>query len=83
MKLEEIRISKIKVGERVRKELGDIDQLVQSISKVGLLHPIVVRKDGGKYKLICGWRRLEACKSLGWDSIVAQVLEEGKKAWQP
>ena len=44
-------ISKIKVGKRHRKNLGDLTSLAASIKELGLLHPIVVRPDG---KLIAG-----------------------------
>ena len=59
-------INKIKVRNRFRKSLGDIDSLARSIEEVGLLHPIVVRPDG---RLIAGERRLAACKKLGWKSV--------------
>jgi ParB-like nuclease domain len=53
----EWRISEIKIGDRCRKELGDIDELASSIAEVGLLHKIVIRSDG---VLIAGERRLTA-----------------------
>jgi hypothetical protein len=71
-------ISLIKVGSRFRKDLGDIDGLGKSISEIGLLHPIVVNE---KNELIAGFRRLEACKKLGWTDIPVTVvnLEEIRK----
>jgi len=57
-------INQIRVGHRVRKDLGDLKGLAQSIEAVGLLHPIVVATGG---KLIAGERRLKACRMLGWD----------------
>src|SRR5260370_16536998 len=59
-----LRISDIKVGKRHRNDLGDIDGLADSIAAIGLLHPIVVRRNG---LLIAGQRRYEACKLLGWN----------------
>lgn len=56
----------IALGERHRRDLGDIDALARSIAEVGLLHPIVVTSEG---KLIAGERRLMAVRSLGWDEI--------------
>lgn len=50
------------IGERFRKDLGDLTDLAKSIEKVGLLHPIVVTEEG---KLVAGMRRLEAWKLLG------------------
>jgi ParB family transcriptional regulator, chromosome partitioning protein len=59
-------ITKIRVRNRYRKTLGDIQSLAASIKELGLLHPIVVRPDG---RLIAGERRLAACKLLGWKSV--------------
>lgn len=59
------------IGERHRKDMGDIATLAKSISEVGLLHPIVVTNEG---KLIAGERRLKACKALGWKNIPATVV---------
>lgn len=50
------------VGERFRKDLGDLETLAQSIKKIGLLHPIVVTENG---LLVSGCRRLQAWKLLG------------------
>ena len=41
--MKELAIKKIRVRDRFRKDLGDIDSLAASIDEVGLLHPIVVR----------------------------------------
>ena len=68
----ELRIDDIAVGTRHRRDLGDVDELARSIREVGLLHPIVVRKDN---TLIAGERRLAACKALGWSSIPARVVD--------
>ena len=72
-----IAISEIKVGERIRRELKDIKQLTENISQVGLIHPISIDSE---FNLLCGLRRLEACKLLGWTEIEAKMfpLEEDK-----
>jgi N6-adenosine-specific RNA methylase IME4 len=68
----QVPISKIVVGERHRRQLGNIDALAANIGELGLLHPDVVRRDG---LLVAGERRLEACKRLGWRSIPATVVD--------
>jgi ParB family chromosome partitioning protein len=65
-------VSAIKVGERHRKDMGDIASLAASIAEVGLLHPIVVKPDG---ELIAGERRLAACKRLKWTDIPITVVD--------
>jgi ParB-like chromosome segregation protein Spo0J len=65
-------LKEIHVGNRFRKDMGDIDGLAASMSDVGLLQPVAVWPDG---KLACGRRRLLAAKKLGWESIPVLVLE--------
>jgi ParB-like chromosome segregation protein Spo0J len=72
---QQIRIDDVIVGERFRKELGDIEALAQSIKELGLLQPIAVDEKGN---LIAGHRRLEACKSLGWTDIPCHVVNLGE-----
>lgn len=56
----------ITVGIRHRKDLGDIDELADSIKKIGMLQPITITPDG---ILVCGYRRLEALRRLGLRTV--------------
>ncbi|ACZ29861.1 ParB domain protein nuclease [Xylanimonas cellulosilytica DSM 15894] len=60
------QVDSIQVGSRHRRDLGDIDALAASIHRLGLLQPLTVAPDG---VLICGWRRLEAIRKLGWKRV--------------
>lgn len=55
-----------------------IDELAQSISESGLIQPVVVFEDGGKYFLVVGERRLRAIQKLKWKKIqvIVKELEE-------
>jgi len=53
-------------GRRHREDYGDIDALVESITRDGLLQPITITPDG---MLICGARRLAAIRRLGWKTV--------------
>ena len=59
-------VDSIKVGERIRKDMGDIQGLAKSMEDLGLLCPILIKPDG---TLLCGQRRLLAAKLLGWTTI--------------
>jgi len=65
-------LDSIRIGERHRKEMGDLDELARGIDEVGLLHPIVVTPDG---TLVCGERRLRAAGLLGWTEIPVTVVD--------
>jgi len=69
---EAIEMSRIITTERFHSSEGDVSELVESIRAVGLLHPVVVTKDG---VLIAGKRRLEAWCSLGWAEIPVTVAD--------
>ena len=78
-----IPISQVILGERIRTDFGDLDELIQSFKdneaagKPRLIHPIVVDTD---FTLIDGGRRLQAHIDAGYTDIdVAfyECLEEG------
>lgn len=72
-KIKKMKVKDIKVGERFRRKLGNIDLLAQSIKEEGLLYPILVDKDGN---LIDGQRRLVALKQLGIKEAEVLIYEE-------
>lgn len=53
-----------------------IAELAQSIRQVGLIQPLVVRREGDHYELVAGERRLRACKSLGMEEVTCIVQSE-------
>ncbi|MDR3020751.1 MAG: ParB N-terminal domain-containing protein [Treponema sp.] len=67
-----ILIKDIVVKNRIRKELGDIETLAESLTRYGQISPIVINK---KNVLIAGGRRLEAAKRLGWQEINAVIMD--------
>lgn len=71
MAIENIDIASIKIKKRVREKTVPIQPLVDSIKKYGLLEPIVIDQNN---RLIAGFRRLEACKQLGYKTILANVV---------
>ena len=68
----EIKVEEIKVGDRIRQQIGDLASLKESIEKVGLLNPIIINED---HELVSGFRRLEACRELGWTEIEAKIID--------
>lgn len=65
-------IEDIVVGERLRKDLGDLAPLAESIRQRGIICPIAVTPD---MELIYGQRRLEAAKLADLSLIPHIVIE--------
>jgi ParB family transcriptional regulator, chromosome partitioning protein len=65
-------IGTIRVGERVRKDMGDLASLAASMGQHGLLHPVVIKSDR---TLVAGHRRLEAARLLEWQDIPVTVID--------
>ena len=73
MNIREVQISDIQIGERHRRELGDLDRLAHSIEADEMFQPIGVNPNK---ELIFGLRRLTACRDiLGWTTIPARMLD--------
>ena len=66
-------INDIILKKRVRKNLGDLSQLMLSMKKYGLMNPIVITT---KNELIAGHRRYESAKRLGWSEIDVSIINE-------
>ena len=67
-----VKIEDIKEKKRVRRDLGDLTALKDSMHRYGLMNPITLNSN---YELVAGERRLEAAKSLGWERINANILD--------
>lgn len=67
----QIPIENIRVKRRIREEPEDIEPLMSSMKRYGLLNPVTVNSDN---VLIAGRRRLEAARRLGWHMISANVI---------
>ena len=65
-----IPVDKIDPNPRqARSELGDMNELMESIKSKGILEPILVRPKDGRYEIIAGERRFLASKRAGLNEI--------------
>ena len=81
--LENIPLNQIHIGERFRKEYGNMAQLKHSIKTNGLITPIavgltsVLKMEGldvsKPYTLLAGGRRTKAVTEMGWTTIPAPL----------
>jgi ParB/RepB/Spo0J family partition protein len=75
-----IPMDKIVVNEwnpNVQKD-AVFNALVENIREIGMVEPVMVlpADEDGKYKMISGEHRFEACKVLGFDEIDAYVMDD-------
>ncbi len=68
----QIPLDDIRVKRRIREEPEDIEDLMNSMKRYGLMNPITINSEN---VLIAGRRRLEAARRLGWHMISANVIE--------
>lgn len=79
MEVVKVRIVEIEAGNPIRKDIGDLSALRESMSTEGQRQPIsLVAGD----VLLFGSRRLESAKRLGWDTVDAVRLENADQAVQ-
>jgi ParB family chromosome partitioning protein len=67
-----VNIDEIKANEfQPRRDFDEttLQELSQSIKENGLIQPLIVRKNGDKYELIAGERRLRASKLAGLKTV--------------
>ena len=60
---------------RTTLDRAKVERLAESILESGQTTPILVREDGERFVLVEGLHRLEACKSLGEETILAYLVE--------
>jgi ParB/RepB/Spo0J family partition protein len=72
-----VRIAEIYVpaGRRHDVKPEVVAELAESILEEGLKVPISVREGDGRYVLVSGLQRLEACKALGEETITAIIVQ--------
>ncbi|MCB1165017.1 MAG: ParB N-terminal domain-containing protein [Leptospiraceae bacterium] len=67
-----LRVSEIKLRSRIRMDPGDLSDLMQSMRKYGLIHPVLVDTE---HRLVAGYRRLCAARKLDWENIDVRVVD--------
>ncbi|MDR3337142.1 MAG: ParB N-terminal domain-containing protein, partial [Treponema sp.] len=72
----QVLVKDIVVKKRIRKDLGDISVLAESMKRYGQISPITISRAN---ILIAGGRRLEAAKYLGWRTINAVIVDAPEK----
>lgn len=70
-----VKISTSKTNPRSDFKEESIMELSESIKENGLLQPLLVRPTDQGYELVCGERRLRACKLINLKSVPVQIKD--------
>ena len=75
------RIEDIYVPVKRRRTLDPVivNAIAESMLEEGQRMPILVRRDGQRLVLVEGLQRLEACRSLGEETIVGVIVQARRK----
>lgn len=75
------RIEDIYVPVKRRQTLDPVtvNEIAESMLEDGQRTPILVRQDGDRLVLIEGLHRLEACRSLGEETIFGLIVQARRK----
>lgn len=75
------KIEDIYVPAKRRRTLDPVtvNTIAESIMEEGQRLPILVRRDGERLVLVEGLHRLEACRSLGEETIVGIIVQARRK----
>ena len=78
---ENVDLDKINLGNQLRQSnVEHLAELIDSIRKVGLLQPVIVRvTHDGNFQVVSGCRRYSACKALRWRTIPCVVIDTGDR----
>ncbi len=77
-----LELEKIDAGEnplRLEGENKGIAELAASISRIGLINPLVVAPDGERYRLIAGHRRYAACRKAGLKEVAVRITQTDQR----
>ena len=76
-KLDEIQLKNVNVKDQVRTKFNDdsLKELAANIEENGLIQPLVLHLNKGKYTLICGERRFRAMSSIEMEKAPCFILE--------
>jgi len=58
-----------------RQVMGDLSELMASVSEKGVIEPLIVRQRGGRYQIIAGERRYHAAVQVGLREVPVVVRE--------
>jgi ParB/RepB/Spo0J family partition protein len=75
--LQKVNLSDIEMSDSPFALRGKTDwpTLKDSLKDQGQKYPIILKREGGRYRIVAGFRRLKALNELGYSSVMAVVYD--------
>src|SRR5215204_4163252 len=61
--------------DQPRQVMGDLSELIASISEKGIIEPLVVRQRGQRFQIVAGERRYQAAVQVGLRDLPVVIRE--------
>jgi ParB family chromosome partitioning protein len=61
--------------DQPRQSMGDLNELISSITEKGIIEPIVVRQRGARYQIVAGERRYQAAVQAGLHELPVVIRD--------
>lgn len=61
---------------------NQLEDLLETIPSIGLLHQPVLIKNASGYAVVCGFRRIDACRQLGLKTLSAKIFAADQDRFQ-
>lgn len=76
METVQLALDQLFLGEvNIRKDVGDLQELTDSVKSQGVIQAITVRRVGDRYEIVAGRRRFEAASQAGLETVPAVVKD--------
>jgi site-specific DNA-methyltransferase (adenine-specific) len=72
---EVVPVDKIDIGERFRRDYGDVTALALDMKLNGMISPVALFRRGDRFALAAGGRRMQAAKSIGMKDVPARIYD--------
>ena len=78
MQIAMVELANIEYGTRFREDFGDLEGLISSILREGLIQPLAVlqAQNGEPYRLLAGGRRYQACLQAGVKEVPVRIFDQ-------
>ncbi|MCB1142701.1 MAG: ParB/RepB/Spo0J family partition protein [Leptospiraceae bacterium] len=73
-----LKVSEIQLNPNQPRvfDRNKVDDLKESMKRLGMIEPIIVRRESSKFIIVAGERRYRAAQSLGWEEVPVKIVDD-------